>query len=562
MTKKGVVTLRTICENQFISPIFLTPKPDGTYRFILNLKKLNTFINTTHFKLEDIRTARDLMQPNCHMATLDLKDAFHLVPIADTFKKYLRFLFNEQVYEFNCLPFGLNTAPYVFTKLMKPVITFLRELGILCVIYLDDILLFENTKQQCTNNVQVTRELLEKLGFVINETKSQLEPNTKQKFLGFILNTDEMKIELPFEKREKIEKILKKFKVNSVHTIREFASLIGTLTSCCLAAKYGWAHVKDLEREKFLALENNNGNFNARIKLSNRVKDDLDWWKINIPHTFNPISSPKIVKEIFTDASLLGWGASCTNETAHGFWNNHERKMNINILELKAALFGLKCFAKDPTNCDILLRIDNTTAISYINRMGGIKFENLNFLAKSIWTWCEKRNIWIYASYISSKENTVADHESRRLETEIEYSLSHKAFKQICSTFGNPEIDIFASRINAKCAKYISWKPDPGSITVDAFTIKWDNLFFFAFPPFALIPKVLKKITNDNAKGILVVPHWPSQAWFPRCMQMFNSPPIIFKPEIDLLCSSNREPHPLWSQLSLVCRMSLNRHID
>lgn len=108
--------------DQFISPTFIVPKPDGTYRFILNLKQLNKFIVPVHFKHEDGRTASKLMFKDCYMATLDIKDAYYLVPIVKEHRKFLRFYCNQDLYEFTCLPFGLCTAPYVFTKLMKPVV--------------------------------------------------------------------------------------------------------------------------------------------------------------------------------------------------------------------------------------------------------------------------------------------------------------------------------------------------------------------------------------------------------------------------------------------------------
>lgn len=83
------------------------------------------------------------------MASIDLQDAYFLVPIAEKYKKFLCFEFNNKLYEFNCLPFGLCTAPYVFTKLLKPVAQKLRSEGLVSVIYLDDILLFGKSKELC-----------------------------------------------------------------------------------------------------------------------------------------------------------------------------------------------------------------------------------------------------------------------------------------------------------------------------------------------------------------------------------------------------------------------------
>lgn len=183
-------------------------------------------------------------------------------------------------------------------------------------------------------------------------------------------------------------------------------------------------------------------------------------------------------------------------------------------MELKAAFYGLKSFASEYNFCQILLRIDNTTAIFYINRMGGVQFKNLNEITKSICQWCERENIWIFASYINTKENFVADKESRTLPPETEWELNNQDFKKIDKKFGKFQIDLFATYINKKCPKFISWFKDPESEKIDAFTISWKKLYFYAFPPFALLLRVIRKIIDDQAEGVLLVPYWPTQVWY------------------------------------------------
>ncbi|XP_071576800.1 uncharacterized protein [Temnothorax nylanderi] len=273
--------------------------------------------------------------------------------------------------------------------------------------------------------------------------------------------------------------------------------------------------MKDFERAEFLALRRNNGNFEARMSLSNDLQTEFEWWKTNIKKATRSIKQFRAGLEIFSDASRSGWGAYCNGNRTHGHWSQEEQAYHINYLELLSAFFALKCFAENLRGGDVLLRIDNTTAIAYINKMGGIQFPILSRLAKEIWNWCEKRNIWIFASYISSRDNAKADFESRRLEPETEFALSYSAFKSIKNRFGKPEIDLFATRTNTKCERYVSWSRDPGSIAVDAFTIDWSQYFFYAFPPFAIILRVLRKIQDDGARGIVVVPHWPAQAATP-----------------------------------------------
>jgi hypothetical protein len=110
-------------ERQFISPIFVVPKPDGSGRFILNLKELNSYMNNEHFKMEYHRTVISLRRKDWYMAKIDLQDAYYSVPVATKDRKYLGFIYKGQLYQFNCLPFGLCTAPQIFTKIMIPVLS-------------------------------------------------------------------------------------------------------------------------------------------------------------------------------------------------------------------------------------------------------------------------------------------------------------------------------------------------------------------------------------------------------------------------------------------------------
>ncbi|CAA9999089.1 unnamed protein product, partial [Nesidiocoris tenuis] len=97
--------------------------------------------------------------------------------------------------------------------------------------------------------------------------------------------------------------------------------------------------------------------------------------------------------EIFSDASLHGWGIFCNGESTRGWWTSKQRVCHINYLELYAIFLGLQCFAKNLKDISILIRTDNTTALAYINRMSSVQHELLNNLAREIWTWCESRNL-------------------------------------------------------------------------------------------------------------------------------------------------------------------------
>ena len=104
---KGAIKMTSPCPTQYVSRIFVVPKKDGSFRPVINLKPLNRFIVAAHFKMEGLAMLRDLLRPGDWMASIDLKDAYLSVAIWEEHRKYLRFVWNSQLYEFQCLPFGL-----------------------------------------------------------------------------------------------------------------------------------------------------------------------------------------------------------------------------------------------------------------------------------------------------------------------------------------------------------------------------------------------------------------------------------------------------------------------
>lgn len=123
-------------KGQFISSIFVRPKKSGEYRVILNLKNLNEFVEYHHFKMDTFNTALELIKPNMYMASIDLRHAYHSISMHENFRKYLRFIWDDKIFQYSCLPFGLTSAPRIFTKIMKVVFSALRKNGHVNIGYL------------------------------------------------------------------------------------------------------------------------------------------------------------------------------------------------------------------------------------------------------------------------------------------------------------------------------------------------------------------------------------------------------------------------------------------
>ena len=112
----------------FYSRLFLVPKKTGDLRPVIDLSTLNRHMVVPHFKMETQGSVRSAIRSQEWTVSIDIRDAYLHVPMHQAVCKYLRFVVNKKVYQFTGLPFGLATSPREFTKLLRPVVSLLRQL--------------------------------------------------------------------------------------------------------------------------------------------------------------------------------------------------------------------------------------------------------------------------------------------------------------------------------------------------------------------------------------------------------------------------------------------------
>jgi hypothetical protein len=529
LLSKGVIIKSDNYPPGYVSNIFTREKADGTLRLILDLSDFNNYVTYRHFKMENLASAINLMTENCYMASIDWKDAYYSVPIALAFQKYLRFEWDGQLYNYTCYPNGLSSAPRNFTKITKVLFSELRKQGHLSTNYIDDCLLLGSSKQVCKENVRATVQISENAGFVVHPDKSKLEPETKIEYLGFQLDSKRMTVRLTDSKAEKFKTAVGNVLGKKYLTIRQLSQIVGTMVASFPGVKYGQLFYRRCDNLKSKALKDSRGNFEAQICLPPECLSDLKWWAGNIREVENPIQKGKPKYTFECDASQQGWGGclvttGITKKTG-GNWDRQERERHINYLELLATWLTIQSFCKGEKDCHIKVLSDNTTAVAYLNNMGGTK-ESCNDLAREIWSWCHENSNWITSAHLPGKLNIAADKESRSVHDNMEWKLNPDLFDSICDTWGKPDIDLFASRLNCQLSPYCSWKPDPGAMAVDALSIDWSPYFFYAFPPFNMIGRVLRKVEEDKAEGIIIFPAWPTQPWYPKLLQLCLHDPV------------------------------------
>ena len=168
--------------------------------------------------------------------------------------------------------------------------------------------------------------------------------------------------------------------------------------------------------------------------------------------------------------------------------------------------------------------------------MGTSCSESGNQLTFTVWEWCRERGIWLSAAHIPGALNTEADEESRKVNTDTEWKLDCEVLEATLKELNfSPTIDLFVSRLNAQYERYVSFRPDPEAFAVDAFSLSWQSLDFYAFPPFSIISRVLQKVRRDRAEGVIIAPRWPTQVWWPVLQTMTVGQPILLPSKMSLL---------------------------
>ena len=212
----------------FQSRIFTVPKkdsPDG--RLILDLSILNSYINCPHFKMLTIREVKLLLPKDFWTTSIDFKDGFWHVPVSRTKRSFLGFRWKNQNWQFRAMPFGLNIAPRIFTKVVSHVVKLMSEAGIWCLPYLDDLLIVAATQEECLLKTKQAVEILKSLGWILNTEKSRLLPAQVFEWLGVHFDLTTHTAMVPLEKMYTFQESLRQLINAQSSSVREIMQLQG-----------------------------------------------------------------------------------------------------------------------------------------------------------------------------------------------------------------------------------------------------------------------------------------------------------------------------------------------
>ncbi|MEL7079583.1 MAG: reverse transcriptase domain-containing protein, partial [Cyanobacteria bacterium J06582_2] len=436
----------------------------------------------------------------------------------------------RKAFRFKVLPFGLNIAPRIFTKLGNCVVKLLRSKGVSVIAYLDDWLIWAQSQEECHRSTQLTVMTLKNLGFQINLQKSRLIPNRIFNWLGLRWNLQKQVLCIPAAKQTATVKSVRTFLLQKRTSRRKQESLHGSLLFLSVVDPMLKTRLKD-----FLRIWKSRSNAKGRDQMLHLPQAFArilkPWTKLKAFRKTVPLKPPPVSAVIHTDASTTGWGGYWGNQTAQGTWSFLFQRFHINLLEMMAVLLVLK-HLKPPKNSHIRLIMDNMTTVACIRR-GGSRSAVLNQVFTAIVKLQLKRNWTLSANHLAGVRNVLADALSRASVQQTEWSLDTRSFSTVTTLMPNLQVDLFATRENHKLPAYVSPDLDQGAVGTNAMTLDWNSWSsIYLFPPTKILLSVLEKMRSYKGSAILVAPLWISSPWFPLLMELKPKKVRLVNPQL------------------------------
>ena len=538
LLKKGAITrLQGVLSPGFYSHVFLVKKSSGGWRPVLDLSRLNLHVEIKSFRMDTPATVLAGVHKGDWLASIDLTDAYLHIPIHTNSRHLLRFTIQDRAYQFAVLPFGLCSAPYVFTKILRQVVQVLHQSSVHLNPYLDDWLLRNTQEAILSQHIVLTQRTLQDLGFLVNHRKSQLSPSRDVVFLGMQLDTSVGLVRPSLRRCHLIMTTALEVAACRQTSVRRLMRLIGMMTSVRRIIPNAALRSRPVQR-CLLDSQGPQGDLDRHIPVSRSARTTLLWWS-QMQHLRKGVLIDQVAPTLtlVTDASLTGWGGHLMDLQVQGAWSPLDQVHHINWLELKAVMLSLQFFRSSVRTHRVLLRTDNSSVVAYVNKEGGTRSPELSRLVEELLLWCLDNEVEITASHLPGVRNNAADALSRQVRFQnTEWQLTQWVADALFQQWDGPRVDLFATRMNTRLPVFVSLRPDPRALAMDALAISWSHMDAYAFPPFPLIQLTLEKVRVDPTMVLtLVAPRWPAKAWFPLLLSLLIDHPIVLPDIPDLL---------------------------
>jgi hypothetical protein len=562
-----------------VSPLGVVPKI-GTkkLRLIVNLRYVNKAMVIPRFRMESLSDLSDLMELGDFMISFDLKSYFGHVPLAESAQQWVAFEWPDDTgrpryFEFLRLPFGLATAPWAFTKLMRQLVNHWRRSGVRVLPYLDDFLFMSSSYASALDLSARVQSDFRNCGLLVNMEKSVSKPVNRLKHLGMMVDTSSGVFEVPVERWDKLMSCvsrLQRAKRGRVG-VRDVAACVGQI----LSMKVSLGMVVHLFTRFLYQVIDMAPTWSSYVTLSSSALEELSFWAGLSRTSFTgPIWPPlrSAVVQLATDASNIAWGSLLlhtvgqsppVNHVAHEFFEPWERSQSSSMRELMGVLGSLRAFLPWCRDAVVFCQTDCQNLVPISQR--GSRSLNLNVVSKQLFWFCLENRITLHVHWVPREQNQEADDVSKLLDGS-DWRLHPGIFDSLNRRWGPHTVDLFASSKNAHCERFFSRFWCPGTSGVDAFSHDWSLENSWINPPFSLIGRVWRRLRSMGASASMVVPIWTASPWWhliaPDGVHLDSSVvDWVWLPRWDLLFSPGNpskfeatSPSPRWQVIAIrVC---------
>ncbi|MEL7520178.1 MAG: reverse transcriptase domain-containing protein, partial [Cyanobacteria bacterium J06553_1] len=469
-----------------------------------------------------VSSVRLALREGCYMASLDLKDAYWHVPINKAFRPFLAFSAGGLMYQFRVMPFGLNIAPRVFTRILRPVHQALAREGVQVLMYLDDWLIFASTFPECEAMVRRTLEIGRGMGLLFNLEKSHLLPSRCIQWLGMSWDSVSCRLSLSEDNRARCRrKLFRNAHAISI-SLRQWESLLGSLNHAAQVVPLGRLRARRLILSGLRRFQSTDRD--SLVPFPGHLRRRLWWWlEEDRLGSWAAWTGPDPFLTLTTDASNSGWGyQSSMGHQGAGVWDSLQSRWHINVKELQTVYLAL---LQEPSlrQGSIRVQTDNMATVHCINKQGSVKSSSLLWASESLLEEAHRRGLSLHATFLAGVQNTWADALSRGSTSSIEWSLTPACFDALQDWAGCPTIDLFASHLNHQLPLFLTRTRMTQSGGPDAFTEDWNRWsFIYLFPPptTPTMLRVLRLLEVFRGQAILIAPLWETQPWFPALSRL------------------------------------------
>ena len=511
-----------------INPLTVAEKW-GKKRLVIDLRVVNEAITVPKHKYEGADTLRNMLSQNGFMTQFDLKSGYHHVPLSPTQYEYFGFSFEDfkgqvRFFHFVVLPFGLNIAGLIFTKLLRQFIKIWRNNLIKVVLYLDDGINSHLVKEKCLRNAQYIYHSLVNTGWVPHKDKSFWIPKQITQWLGFEYNLIKGMVTATDIKINRLLTMLAIIKINTKYTIRFISKLVGTIISLELShgdmvfLKTRWCQIH-------IAIH---PILDRKYPLSDDMMGEIYFWRQYLIRG-NGIAlfiEPTAATIIYSDASAVAAAAffeipGIANKVITNYSFSPEQcGYSSTHREMLAISKGLADTCKLLANKALHWFTDSQN-VARIVRRGSMK-SDLQELAVNIFEITRDNNIVLSVSWTRRTNNKEADSLSRIVDFD-DWGVSKVWYEKIIHLLGiSPDIDRFASVTNTHLLRFNSRFYSDSAEATDAFTQLWTGNVNWVVPPLFLIPRVIALIMQQKADAILVCPFWTSAQYWPHVLELLH----------------------------------------